>query len=177
MKNTIIFLGDSLTEWGNWNTLFPDENILNFGIAGDTTSDVLIRLHEVCRHQASKLFLMIGINDLGDNMAVEDILQNYREIVRKIIKNCPAVNICLLSVLPAVYPKFGGSGINHANVQDLNDGILEIARENKLTFINLAAAFSDNDGNLDRRFTIDGIHLSREGYEKWKEEIYIYIKQ
>ncbi|MFW5821713.1 MAG: GDSL-type esterase/lipase family protein [Bacteroidota bacterium] len=175
MENNIIFLGDSLTEWGNWKELFPGKKIMNFGIAGDTTGGLLRRLNSVCRHKASKIFLMIGINDLGDNKDVREILSNYERVIQKMKKECPGTEVHLISVLPALYNKFPGSAINHDKVLALNKGIQKIASQYQLNYINLASSFSDKNGSLDRRYTIDGLHLSKEGYEKWKKGINKYI--
>mgnify|MGYP006140392103 FL=1 len=43
-KNAIVFLGNSITEVGQWSELFTDPNIINRGISGDVTYGVLNRL-------------------------------------------------------------------------------------------------------------------------------------
>ena len=60
----IIFLGDSMTEYGEWVEFFGNPNIKNRGIAGDMTDGILDRLDEVTASSPSQLFLMIGVNDL-----------------------------------------------------------------------------------------------------------------
>ena len=177
MEDRIIFLGDSLTEWGNWEELFPDQEIMNFGIAGNTTTDLLRRLDKIYRHKASKLFLMIGINDIGESSEVNDILSNYEKIIQRLKNERPDLKIHLISVLPVMYNKFPGSGINQENVRVLNEGIRQIAVENDISYIDLTSLFADENGNLNKIYTIDGIHLSKEGYKKWKEGITNYIKQ
>ena len=42
--NNVLFLGDSITAHGDWQTWFPDVNTLNFGVGGDTTDDIIARL-------------------------------------------------------------------------------------------------------------------------------------
>ena len=39
----VAFIGDSLIEWGQWGTAFPDADIVNFGQCGDTAAGVLAR--------------------------------------------------------------------------------------------------------------------------------------
>ena len=46
-----IFLGNSITEMGDWKTLTGDTTVLNRGIGGDITYGVLDRLDEVIRHR------------------------------------------------------------------------------------------------------------------------------
>ena len=63
-NQSIIFLGDSLTEWFELGKYFPGLAIINEGIAGDTTYGVLQRLEAIIKKPAKKIFLMIGINDI-----------------------------------------------------------------------------------------------------------------
>src|SRR5688572_15846507 len=50
-KGKIIFLGNSITEFGNWKKLLNDSSIINRGIAGDNTFGVLARLEDVITRQ------------------------------------------------------------------------------------------------------------------------------
>src|SRR5689334_13421403 len=61
----IIFLGNSITQLGDWKKLLNDTTVINRGIAGDITFGVLKRLDDVIRRHPSKIFLLIGINDIG----------------------------------------------------------------------------------------------------------------
>ncbi len=54
-------LGDSITDYGSWDTLFQRDDILNHGIIGDTTQGVLNRLQYI-NNTVEKAFIMIGVN-------------------------------------------------------------------------------------------------------------------
>ena len=47
VKGKIIFLGNSITEFGDWQKLLNDTTVVNRGIAGDNTFGVLARLDDV----------------------------------------------------------------------------------------------------------------------------------
>ena len=96
----IIFVGNSITEGGNWSELFPGKNILNRGIGGDISEGVLKRLDEIIRHQPSKLFICIGTNDLAKGVEQAIIIQNYRTILQTVKAQSPATKIYVQSVLP-----------------------------------------------------------------------------
>jgi len=66
----IVFIGDSLTDSAEWEDLFPSSNIANRGIGGDRTNGVLKRMNSIYSTNASKAFIMLGINDLkfGSNI-------------------------------------------------------------------------------------------------------------
>src|SRR5262245_42410399 len=62
--DSIVFLGDSITELCHWSELLQNPSVLNRGIGGDTTQDILNRVDQIYRLRPQKLFLMIGVNDL-----------------------------------------------------------------------------------------------------------------
>ena len=80
----IIFLGNSITQLGNWKKLLNDSTVINRGIAGDITFGVLKRLDDVTRRQPSKLFLLIGINDIGKDIPDAVIADNIHKIIARI---------------------------------------------------------------------------------------------
>lgn len=65
--NPIVFLGDSITEKIDWHELFHNSHydILNRGIGSDTISGVINRINTIINLKPSKVFLMIGINDIA----------------------------------------------------------------------------------------------------------------
>ena len=63
-KPATVFLGDSLTDFYPLEEFFAGEDVVNRGIAGDKTTDVLKRLEEIKALRPSRLFLQIGINDM-----------------------------------------------------------------------------------------------------------------
>ena len=75
-KGEIIFLGNSITDYCEWSELFQNSKIKNRGISGDVTDGVLERLDEVTESKPSKIFLMIGINDLSRGKSEEYIFNN-----------------------------------------------------------------------------------------------------
>lgn len=172
----IVFLGDSITEGGSWNELFDDADILNRGIGGDTTRGVLNRLDEVIRHQPSKLFLMIGTNDIGFGIDTETIAKNYEAILHAIIKGSPKTEIFVQSVLPVNLSSTSFLPHNNAGVLKLNQRINEICEKLNLRHIDLHLHFSDTNGNLKAELTNDGLHLLGSGYLLWKGLIEEHLK-
>src|SRR4051794_8025406 len=67
VKGRVLFLGNSITQGGNWKKLLKDTTVINRGISGDVTFGILNRLGEVIQREPSKLFLLIGINDISKN--------------------------------------------------------------------------------------------------------------
>lgn len=165
----VIWLGDSITEGGSWGQLIGDSTTVNRGIGGDITYGVLHRLDEVVRHHPSKLFILIGINDIAKDIPEVVIADNCRLIVRRVQQGSPSTRIYLQSVLP-LEPSHAGFPQHYdktEHVSVLNRLLGKVAASAHITFVNLWPAFVDSRGNLDSRYTADGLHLNAAGYKRW----------
>jgi hypothetical protein len=60
----LILLGDSITAAGPWTEAFPQRWVINAGIPGDTSTDLLARLDAVAPLPGATVVLMGGINDI-----------------------------------------------------------------------------------------------------------------
>lgn len=176
VKNgAIIFLGNSITEGGNWRELFDNNNILNRGIGGDITEGVLNRLDEIVRHQPSKLFICIGTNDLARDIQNDSILKNYQSILEIVQKESPNTQIYVQSILPV-----GESVIfQHSNdkIIPLNQEIKSLCSKFNVEYIDLYEDFTDENGHLNPSFTNDNLHLLGAGYQFWKSKIIHYVNE
>lgn len=175
MNENIVFLGDSLTEWGNWKELLPDFDIKNYGIAGNKTYEVFNRLDNITEENPGKIFLMIGINDLADTRQIEDILKDYKLIIRYLKKRFQDSELYALSVLPIDERILNIDHFNNKKVDLLNKNIENLSKNNGLRFINMNPLFTNKNGQLKSDYTFDGVHLSPEGYKLWKELINNYL--
>ncbi|NLR81396.1 GDSL-type esterase/lipase family protein [Chitinophaga eiseniae] len=168
-KKPVIFFGDSITQWGDWCEFLGKANILNRGIAGDNTNGLLARVDEVIRHRPLKLFILVGTNDLNKHMPAASIVATYRRIISAVQAASPGTRIFVQSVLPINNQLIGRQYYTGTNEQiiALNAGLKEMANSLQLTFVNVYDALLDNTGQMDARYTYDGLHLSGEGYLKW----------
>ncbi|MFN4286098.1 MAG: GDSL-type esterase/lipase family protein [Lacibacter sp.] len=172
-KGCVLWLGDSITDGGEWNELFPNQCNLNRGISADNTFGLLNRLPEVVRHQPAKLYLLIGINDVARNFPVAVTLRNYRRIVETLRSHCAGTRIYVQSLLPTnnSFTQFPNHQNKLEQVMAINNGLKALCNELQLTYVDLFTAFADETGKLDVRYTNDGLHLTGAGYVRWKEVI------
>jgi len=96
----VVFLGNSITEYGDWKKLLNDTTVINRGIAADNTFGVLERLEDVIALQPKRLFIEIGINDIAQNIPTEIIVRNILSIVERVTMRSPVTKIYVLSILP-----------------------------------------------------------------------------
>src|SRR6516162_4236098 len=62
-QENVVMIGDSLTDWPEWQDMFPAVKIANRAISGDTTEAVLERMPGIYAMNARKAFIMLGNND------------------------------------------------------------------------------------------------------------------
>ena len=98
VTDKIIFLGNSITEGGDWGDLIGDHTLVTRGIGGDITFGVLKRLDDIMIRRPSKLFILIGINDIGKDIPDAVITDNWRKIIERVKSGSPEnVNLFFLS--------------------------------------------------------------------------------
>jgi lysophospholipase L1-like esterase len=174
-KGAVIFLGNSITEGGNWSELFHDKNILNRGIGGDVSDGVLKRIDEVIRHQPSKLFICIGTNDIAKGVSQEGIIQNYRAILETVKSQSPETKIYVQSLFPVGKDLF--TGHNNYKVRTLNAELSNLCSNMNVAYIDLYPSFTDETGYLNPEYSNDKLHLMGNGYLLWKSLIEKYINE
>ena len=177
-KGEVIFLGDSITEGGDWGEMFHDPLVKNRGISGDVTQGVLDRLDEVVESKPAKVFLMIGINDLAGGLTEKQILANIKCIIREIRRKSPDTKVYLQSLLPVnpdfrVFPDHVDKSVQ---IKNINIVLRRMAEDYEAVFVDLYPLFIGVGDKLDPDYTNDGLHLTGAGYSVWKEAVASYLQ-
>lgn len=173
----VVFLGDSITYGGDWAGLFPDSPVENRGIGGDSTAGLLRRLEQVLALQPSRIFLMIGTNDLCYNRPIPKIMENYRRILSRFHDELPGTQVYVQSVLPFNDTLFPARGLRtNEQIKKLNSQIKSLAAEFGYPYVDLTPKFTGRDGRLPAEYTSDGLHLSDKAYLVWREQIKNLVK-
>ncbi|WP_439132109.1 GDSL-type esterase/lipase family protein [Polaribacter sp.] len=171
IEESIIFLGDSITAFCNWSELFKQDKIINRGISGDTLDGVLYRIDEIIKRKPKKIFLMIGINDLGKGYNAVQILEKYDTLINKLNVSLPKTKIYIQSILPAKR-----KNLNNTEIKNINIGLQNISKKYNSNYIDLHSSFLSKNNELDDLYSLDGLHLNGEGYHLWKNSIEEYLE-
>ncbi len=161
-----ILVGDSLSMW------FPKEKLptgklwLNQGISGDTSGGISKRLQAFAATRPNVIYIMAGINDLRRGNSDEEILRNHRQIIRSLQQAHPNTQIIVQSILPTRL-----SSISNSRIRQINTQLALIAQQEKANYLNIYDWFTDFQGNLRQELTTDGLHLSQDGYDVWREAL------
>jgi len=108
----------------------------------------------------------------------EYVVENIFRIVAEIKRMAPKTQIYVQSLLPVnpTFPSFRSHTVLGEPIRRINKSLSAAAHERGYSFIDLHGAMSDRDGNLDAKYTNDGLHLCWEGYRLWRDILMSYMK-
>ena len=142
-------------------------SILNRGVCGDLTRDMLLRFRgDVLEVEPDFTIVLGGANDIGWGVSPSEIFRNLREMYDAALNEEIGVVTCRV-------PSILGSDLLIPPRIELNTKIKEYSRERSLPCVNLFDATSDpKTKRLLPEYSNDGLHLSTEGYKRMGEEIF-----
>ena len=180
-KEQILFVGSSLMEFFPISemqmTLGLDHIIYNRGIGGMITTELLAAMN-VCVFdlEPSKIFINIGSNDIGspDGYKKENLIKNYNEIMDRIKIKLPSCKVFVMAYYPInAKADFGldksikaimFATRTNENIAEANILVEELAQNNGFNFINVNKGLTDEQGNLKKELSIEGLHLLPNAY-------------
>ncbi|EHQ26822.1 GDSL-type esterase/lipase family protein [Mucilaginibacter paludis] len=168
-KHEIVFLGNSITEGGEWQEIIPGRAVLNRGISGDVSYGVLARMDDVLSSRPDKIFLLIGINDLKRGTSAEAILSVYGRIIKQVRQQSPKTKLYIQSILPVneqMLPQIYNK-INNSIIKSLNGQLQQLCNTPEVIYVDLHPTFEDGSGQLKKDWSIDGLHLRAAAYIQW----------
>ncbi len=163
----LLFIGDSLIEFYDWERRFPDHEVFNYGIAGETVEGLFSRLRGILEKVVNPdfVFIMTGINNMA--MGDKDFPETYRKIITLIRTKSPYSKVFVQSLLPVLF-----TFISNDDIREMNCGLRKMAEKEGASYSDIHAVFFDSTGAPRKSYLLDdGVHLSEEGYRAWSAEI------
>ena len=175
MINKYIFLGDSLVfgygvqKKDSWVNLLKNNsniNIINKGINGNSTTDMLFRFTEdVISQSTSMVFIMGGTNDLLLGHSVESIINNILIMIKELKSNDIPI---IIGIPPTIIPEdatklfmdFNTYDYSNTQLPYLRDKLIALCLNHSLDYIDFYT-LTTNYKNQD--IFLDGIHLNSKG--------------
>jgi len=185
VDDNYLFLGDSITDFYDLDKYYPDMPVVNSGVNGNRTNVIIDNMRErVYQYNPSKVFILIGINDILDDKDASDISNSIREIVDGIQDNRPYAEIYVESLYPINNTENEKIDLEMVNVlrdndkiKNINKEIKKMCKEKKVTYIDLYSLLVDDNDQLNIDYTTEGLHLNNEGYKVVTDELMKYIKK
>jgi len=178
--NSILFLGDSLTEgYGlQKQQAFPKivENliqtklsknikVINGGVSGSTTTDALARLQWYLRKKPSLIFIAIGAND---GLRGLNLTQSKKNL-QKIIENALASNAKVIISGMLIPPNYGAK-----YTQEFKNMYEDLAKKYSLKMMPFLLDGVAGEKAMNQT---DGIHPNEKGHILIAKNVFEFIKK
>jgi len=164
MSGVVVFVGDGLSAGARWEERFPELEVRNLGVNGDTTDEVLGRLDQVVSADPDAVVLQVGTNDVGWNRSDEYIVRNIETILCTLRKQLPGTRLLIQSVPPRE------TEFVHV-IRSVNRHLRQFAPTVKARYLDLWPALAAPDGTLSTEWSTDRLHLIEAGYVVWFTEL------
>jgi acyl-CoA thioesterase-1 len=179
-SNTILFLGDSLTEGlgVGKEDAFPKlvENliqtelnkniiVINGGLSGSTTSDGLARLKWYMKKKPYLVFLALGVNDGLRGLDLEQSQKNLEEIIKYAQKYNAKVLLAGMLMPPNYGPEYS------AQFKEMYQKIKVKYKLKSMSFLLDGIA---GKKEFNQR---DGIHPNEKGHKYIAKKVFEFIKE
>ena len=130
---------------------------------GDKRSTALEALQ---KGRFSKIYLMLGINELGWR-SPEHFYTQYGLLIDQVRAAQPEAQIYLQTLIPVTAAKSAEGVYTNGKVQRYNEFIRTLAQEKEVYLLDVWSVFADEEGSLPAGQSSDGIHLYPDDYEVW----------
>lgn len=185
----VVFAGSSLMEMFPINKLLEEHGddtiIYNRGIGGYVTNE-LLQVTDVCITdlKPKKVFLNIGTNDLSNpQIPISQMIENYDRILCKIEEALPQTVIYLMAYYPVNYEAAAEEMKEclkirtNEKIERANEEVKKLAQKHGQHYIDVNKNLKDEQGRLKAEYTIEGMHIKKEGYAAIYDDVMRYVKE
>ena len=168
-RDRIVLVGDSITEgWTEFNPeFFQENNMINRGISGQTTPQMLIRLKQDAVQLNPRIIIINGgTNDIWGNTGPstpEMNIDNLCSMAEIVAKN--DIRVALSTILPVYqYPDRNDIIDPPKTISLINSVLQGYCKKNGLTFLDYFSPMADEKKGLRSDYGADGVHPNKQGY-------------
>lgn len=165
----VVFLGDSITDGWDLAKYFPGKPYVNRGIGGQTTMQMVVRMHpDVIHLNPAAVILLAGTNDIAGNTGpetLEMVEDNIRAIAEMAVTHKIKVVLCLLTPISDYTKAKQSTRRPPEDILKLNRWIESYAPDVQAVVADYYSALVDDKGMLREGFSNDGLHPNAQGYE------------
>ncbi len=180
-KGGILFAGSSLMFH------FPIEKmcaeigmtVYNRGVGGYEIDDYMKVLDTVILDlEPSVIYMNIGTNDIGDpDVSLDEMIGRYEHLLDVVENRLPDASVTLMAYYPVdphteeeLMQDELKTRTNEA-IRRANQEVERMAERRALGFIDVNSPITDGNGCLKKEYSLDGVHITEEGYEAIFKEL------
>jgi lysophospholipase L1-like esterase len=171
----VVFMGDSIVEgWSRFDPeYFSDGTRINRGIAGQTTSQMLVRFRaDVIALRPKVVVILAGTNDIAGNagpITEPEIVGNIASMAE--LARAHGIRVVLVSALPANRFYWNPAIRPAARIVALNRLLAAYAKQHGHGWVDLHQLLSDANQGLKRGFGEDGVHPNAVAYRAMRQPV------
>ncbi|MEA3213067.1 MAG: hypothetical protein QOE70_6124 [Chthoniobacter sp.] len=178
-RSRVVVIGDSTISRWNFDDAPEDWEIVNRGVAGETSAQLIYRFAaDATALRPEVVVIQTGVNDL---VAASLLGPRGEALVPLVAENLKAIalqgaeagfEVILITLVPPARPELVRRPIwnkkIYRQVRQVNETLLRWVPPDRVTVVDHAAVFGPADV-LAPRFASDALHFSEEGYIRFKE--------
>ena len=146
--------------------LFSDPFIHLDGVEGDLTLE-----EALAQRQFGKIYLMVGINEMGTGTE-ERFIAAYQEAIDRILALQPNAIFYVMGILSVTRDLADTDQyITLDAIQTRNADLAALANGKNIFYIDVNQVFADADGYLDKTYADGDSHLKGKYYREWADYI------
>ncbi len=167
-EDRVVFMGNSITiGWIDSRPEFFDgKPWVNRGISGQTTPQMLLRFRQdVIALRPKVVIILAGTNDIAGNTGpstLEMIVDNFKSMVE--LAHVNRIKVIVSSVLPTYNYSWKPDIRPAEKIIALNTLLKAYAEENGHIYLDYFSAMVDDRNGLPKKYALDGVHPTIEGY-------------
>jgi len=165
-RDTLVFIGDSHIEMGNWYAMFRGRfSIRNAGISMSRIQDTTTVAESLATVRPKAVVVQCGINNLGNGENIAKCLVDLDRLFKALHRACSSQRVLFLSVMPVVErPLDSNAGIINKRVAELNRELKKRCADEGFYFADITKNIV-REGGLNPELSQDGLHLNTKGYQ------------
>ena len=168
----VVLMGDSITEnWALADPKFFEGGIVNRGISGQTTPQMLVRFRaDVITLKPAIVHILAGTNDVAGNTGptrAQDFKDNIMSMAE--LARAHRIRVILGSIPPTATFNWRPQLNPVPRIRELNTWLRDYAAQNGFDFIDYYTPLAGPSGELRGELGNDGVHPNRAGYRLMRD--------
>ncbi len=171
----MLYGSSSFRLWTDAAARFPKHDVVNRGFGGAHLSDLNEFFDRLVLPAEPRLLLIYGgDNDVASGKSPERVLEDFRELVRKVRTQLPRTRVGFVAIKPSP-SRFA----QLATQREANRLVRREARRlRRVDFIDVASPLLGANETPDEGcFVADRLHLNAAGYDRWMEALGPYVER
>jgi lysophospholipase L1-like esterase len=171
----IVFVGSSsIKRWTSLATDFPGLPVLNRGFGGSTFPEANHYLgRAVLRYRPRTVVLYEGDNDIALGRSPRQVLDDYREFVRRVRDSLPGTRVVFIGIKPSP------SRWKLVELQREANRLVRdaVATDTLLSYVDVFEPMLGANGRpRPALFVGDSLHMTPAGYAVWRTQVAPFVR-